>query len=121
MADEEQPKKRGRGRPKKGESVYPIAVENHRKLDVPKPYMSFHYACPLPRATLPSTISKWCRDNCVDHWLIQFPRRGEPSFMNTVVLFAAEEDAVLFRMKYCFDGRYHLRPSEGDWQGFQTT
>lgn len=81
-----------------------------------KSLVDFHYLCPMPRAVLPSRLNKWLVENIEHGWFIQFPRRGTPSFRDTVVVFEDYEDMLRFRDKYCFKTAFDKRPHEADWE-----
>lgn len=83
--------------------------------NMPNVLCNYHHVQPMPRALLASRMSAWCEEYCEYGWLIQYPRRGVPSFKDTVVLFETFSDLERFRDQYCFDDKYHKRPHERDW------
>lgn len=75
----------------------------------------FHFVVPMPRSVVPSALVRWCNENIEHGWLMQFPRRGMPTFKTSVFLFSDYEDCVRFRDHYCYDDKYHKRPHESDY------
>ncbi|SFP66367.1 hypothetical protein SAMN04488241_1055 [Sphingomonas rubra] len=75
----------------------------------------FHFVCPMPRSIVPSRLVAWCNENVEHGWLMQFPRKGMPTFATTVFLFSDYDDCVRFRDQYCYTDKYHKRPHEDDY------
>lgn len=77
--------------------------------------LDYHFVCPMPRSIVPSRLVAWCQEHIEHGWLLQFPRKGMPTFKTTVLLFSDYEDCVRFRDHYCYNDKYNKRPHEADY------
>lgn len=91
------------------------ALKKYTRGDTPKSLMDYNHVCPLPKAVLPSRLSKWAEENVQGGWFIQYPIMGHATFKTAVIVFQDFEDCELFRNQYCFDTKYHKPTHRADY------